>query len=96
MKAVILIGHLAMEGGKAVIKPASADAAMSDGMALYSVKELATGPEIQRVTHQRIEGNGVCPECGSDDTRQVYEYDGGKKVCAADQCDSCGHQWNVG
>lgn len=37
-----------------------------------------------------------CPSCGSEEVRQVYEYEGSERVASADKCNACGHQWNVG
>lgn len=37
-----------------------------------------------------------CPKCGSIDTTVMTQTDNGEVVCAADVCQVCGHQWNVG
>lgn len=38
----------------------------------------------------------VCPACGSEEVSTVSQEENGEIVCAADVCQECAHQWNVG
>ena len=46
--------------------------------------------------HGIVEIAKVCPECGSEDVTIMTQTENGEIVCAADVCQECGHQWNVG
>ena len=38
----------------------------------------------------------VCPNCGSEEVATICQEENGEIVCAADVCQECAHQWNVG
>ena len=55
--------------------------------------------EVLKAYKVRTEANEpakVCPECNSDDVGVIKQTENGEVVCAADHCNWCGHQWNVG
>lgn len=43
-----------------------------------------------------VKGVTICPECGSEDVSIISQTENGEIVCAADFCQVCHHQWNVG